>query len=245
MFKFRKSKESQAGDVEPQYQGRSCVDGVADPYPGRTGRTGDQGDDQHGAHGRFADDGEDHRLSVEVGLRLHQCRRQALSRALHFTSGSLERQDPRTEIRYGSVGGQEGRRQHLPVGCRSSTGAADRYESAFRGNRRRCDPRMVGSRTGLEAGCHPGHHQRRLDQHPRAGRLSRAMRGIVRSGSWLHADRRQKRCPKKNSSSEGMRRKPPSHRLLRLLPPLLPRHRQRHRQPRRPRRPTVSPSQPF
>ena len=43
----------------------------------------------------------------------------------------------------------------------------------------------------LEAGCDPRHRQRRLDQDPRAGHLPRPVRGTVRPGSRLHADRRQ------------------------------------------------------
>jgi heme/copper-type cytochrome/quinol oxidase subunit 2 len=54
---------------------------------------------------------------------------------------------------------------------------------------RRRDPLLVHSGTRLEDGCDPGRGECDVDQHQGAGRVSRPVRRVVRSGSWLHADR--------------------------------------------------------
>ena len=56
-------------------------------------------------------------------------------------------------------------------------------------HRRRRHPRLVGAGAGLEAGRHPGHHQRGLDRDRGAGHLPRPVRRAVRQGPRLHADR--------------------------------------------------------
>ena len=94
----------------------------------------------------------------------------------------------------------------LPAGRRQPAGAAGGYQDPLRDHRRRRDPRLVGAGAGLEAGRHPRHHQRGLDQH-RASRASTAAsapscaaRTMASCRSWCE------RCPRTNSSSGWPRR---------------------------------------
>ena len=84
-------------------------------------------------------------------------------------------------------------RRQLPAGSRPAAGRPDRRQGPRPADRQRRDPRLVGARLRHEARRHPRHHQRDVvPVTPTARHLPRPVRGAVRRGPRLHADRRRR-----------------------------------------------------
>lgn len=155
------------------------MDGDSGAGADRDGLAGDGKADRDVRHPRIGNDGQGDRLPMDVEIRVSRpgC-------GIHQSPGTRIRSHPAKRR-----APDRGLAAALPAGCRQPPGAAGQHQDPVRDYRRRRDPCLVGARAGMEAGRDPRHRQRSLDQHRTAGRVSRAVRRVVRQGSWLHADR--------------------------------------------------------
>ena len=162
--------------VPREHDGRDHLDRHPVHHPDADGVAGDQDGAVDEGRIRRRSDRQDHRLAMEVELRLPERRLRLFQRARDAVRADRE---PRKEKRA------------LPARSRPPAGRAGEQEDPAADHVERRHPCLVPAGGRRAAGRDSRIRARRLDEVRHDGDLSRPVREDLRQGARLHADRRR------------------------------------------------------